>query len=189
MPTSTYSRTSYQLRVARKHLKEIRGDFLEHISVESLLDGAAMTLPYENATSGDRAYQEIQKILDRFGCDNFGMMTKNAEGRTLITFTHRGRNICVEASWGGYAQAWMKAHPYSTRMRCDHNEWNQRALDKGKLAVPSMIRDWVKAQVMMIEIGAFEFEEAFLSHIMLPSGRRVIDIAKDRILQIDGQNE
>jgi hypothetical protein len=29
-----------------------------------------MALPYENATSGDKAFAEIQKILGRFGCDN-----------------------------------------------------------------------------------------------------------------------
>lgn len=119
---------------------------------------------HENASSGDRAYVEIQKVLDKFGCDNFGMMTKNAEGTTLVTFTHQGRSICIEASWKGYAAAWLREHPWTNRRKASQNEWQSRAIAHGKVAVPSMIRDWVKAQITMIEIGAFEFEEAFLPH-------------------------
>lgn len=35
-----------------------------------------MSLTYENTTSGDNAFAEIQKILGRFGCDNYGIMHK-----------------------------------------------------------------------------------------------------------------
>lgn len=31
-----------------------------------------MSLPYERATSGDKALTEIQKILRGFGCSRFG---------------------------------------------------------------------------------------------------------------------
>jgi ubiquinone/menaquinone biosynthesis C-methylase UbiE len=34
-----------------------------------------MPLPYENATSGDKALAEIQRVLQRFGCQRFGVMT------------------------------------------------------------------------------------------------------------------
>lgn len=138
-----------------------------------------MGLPYENASSGDRAYAEIQKILDKFGCDNFGMMTKNSDGTTLVTFEHQSRPVCIEASWKGYAAAWLKEHPYTDRRKATRLEWESRAIAQGKIAVPSMIRDWVKAQITMIEIGAFEFEEAFLPHVQLSDGRRVIDHARD----------
>ena len=138
-----------------------------------------MPLPYENASSGDRAYVDLQKVLDRFGCDNFGMMTKNNEGVTLITFTHKDRPITIEASWKGYAGAWLKENPWNHRRRMDRSAWESKAIAHGKIAVPSMIRDWVKAQVTMIEIGAMDFEEVFLSHIMLPTGRRVIDHVRD----------
>lgn len=138
-----------------------------------------MGLPYENASSGNRAYVEMQKFLDKFGCDNFGMMTKNAEGTTLVTFQHGDRPICIEASWKGYASAWLKENPWSHRRKSSKDEWSSRAIAQGKVAVPSMIRDWVKAQITMVEIGAFEFDEAFLPHIQLTDGRRVIDHARD----------
>lgn len=34
-----------------------------------------MSLPYESATSGDRALIEIQRILGKFGCQRFGTMS------------------------------------------------------------------------------------------------------------------
>lgn len=139
-----------------------------------------MALPYENASSGDRAYVEMQRILDKFGCDNFGMMTKNSDGITLVTFTHKSRPICIEASWKGYAAAWLRENPWTDRRKSTQTEWQSRAIAQGKIAVPSMIRDWVKAQVTMVEIGAFEFDEAFLPHIQLSDGRRVIDHAKEK---------
>lgn len=52
-----------------------------------------MSLPYENATSGDKAFAEIQKILGRFGCDNYGIMHKAKEQITLVQFEHRGRTV------------------------------------------------------------------------------------------------
>ncbi|MEM1040862.1 MAG: hypothetical protein AAGI12_15485 [Pseudomonadota bacterium] len=121
----------------------------------------------------------MQKFLDKFGCDNFGMMTKNADGTTLVTFTHNGKAICIEASWKGYASAWLAEYPWNSRRKSDRSTWNARAIAQGKIAVPSMIRDWVKAQITMVEIGAFEFDEAFLPHIQLTDGRRVIDHARD----------
>lgn len=38
-----------------------------------------MSLPYENATSGEKALGEMQKLLRGFGCTKFGSMP--AEGR------------------------------------------------------------------------------------------------------------
>lgn len=41
-----------------------------------------MALPYETATSGERAIGEIQKILRGFGCDQFGSMVNDTEAPT-----------------------------------------------------------------------------------------------------------
>ena len=43
-----------------------------------------MTLPYENATSGGGALDEIRKVLTRFGCSRFGTMTDNAMGKLMV---------------------------------------------------------------------------------------------------------
>lgn len=53
----------------------------------------------------------------------------------------------------------------------------------GGIAIYSILRDWVKGQTTAIEVGVLTFEAAFLSHIMLPSGLRVIEhLEQNRLL-------
>jgi hypothetical protein len=137
-----------------------------------------MSLPYENAISGAAALDEMNKILTRFGCARFGSMVDNEAGELLVQFTHHGRNVSVKASYRGYAAAYLREHPYSTRMRKTKTEHEQAALVQAKISVYSILRDWVKGQVTAIEVGILTFEGAFLGQIMLPSGQSVLEHAQ-----------
>ncbi len=141
-----------------------------------------MTLPYQNATTGQRAIEEIQKILRGFGCAKFATGEDFESGELFIQFERKSRMIQLKASAKGYAAAWLKENPYSHRRKCTRQEHEQKALDIGGTAVYSILRDWVKGQVTAIEIGVLTFESAFLSHIMLPSGKRVIEEIEDQKL-------
>jgi hypothetical protein len=72
-----------------------------------------MTLPYETATSGDKALAELQRTLGKFGCQSFGTMIDAEKGCTMVQFKWRGRTVSLEASWKGYAVAWQRAHPWA----------------------------------------------------------------------------
>lgn len=69
-----------------------------------------MALPYENATSGNRALDDIQKILTKFGASRFGTMTDTEAGILLVQFTYRSRDVSISASVNGYAAAWLREH-------------------------------------------------------------------------------
>lgn len=134
-----------------------------------------MGLPYENSTSGQSALGEIQKLLRGFGCSKFGSMLDDEKGEVVVQFEYRGRFVSIPASFKGYAQAWLKAHPYSNRMRCSRIEHERKALNVASVAVYSILRDWIKGQITAIETGILSFEGAFLGQIMLPNGRTVIE--------------
>lgn len=134
-----------------------------------------MSLPYENATSGDKAIGEIQKMLRAFGCQRFATGEDYESGELFIQFEHRGRQVQLKASAKGYAAAWLRAHPYGPRVRASRVDHQAKALKIGGIAVYSILRDWVKGQVTAIEIGMLTFEAAFLPHILLPSGQTVIE--------------
>jgi len=145
-----------------------------------------MALPYENSTSGANALEEIGKILTRFGCARYGHMTDNEAGHLLVQFTHRGTDVSVRASFRGYAAAWLKEHPYSSRTKATRTQHENKALEQAKVSVCSILRDWVKSQVTMIEIGVLSFEGAFLGQIMLANGKSVLDhAAAVGLLQIE----
>lgn len=136
-----------------------------------------MTLPYENATSGSGALDEIRKVLTRFGCSRFGTMTDNELGELLVQFTYRTRDVTVKASYRGYAAAWLREHPYNWgRHRRTEIEHERRALDQAQISVCSVLRDWIKGQITAVEVGILTFEGAFLGQILLPgTGKTVLE--------------
>lgn len=134
-----------------------------------------MSLPYENATSGGAALQDMQKLLGKFGCSRFGTMTDAANGCLIVQFSYRGRDVTATASYRGYAAAWLKEHPYTHRTRGTRQAHELKALKQAEISVCSILRDWIKGQVMAVETGILSFEGAFLGQIMLPNGSTVLE--------------
>lgn len=134
-----------------------------------------MSLAYQNATSGKRAIEEIQKLLKNFGCKKFATGEDFETGEVFIQFEHRGRMVSMKASSKGYATMWLKENEYTSRKHCTRHEHESKALEIGSVAVYSILRDWVKSQVTVIESGIMSFEAAFLSQMLLPNGKQVIE--------------
>lgn len=128
-----------------------------------------MSLPYENATSGGAALEDIRKVLTRFGCSRFGTMTDAEKGELIVQFSYRGRDVTASASYRGYAAAWLKEHPYGPRTRGTKVDYERKAMKQAEISVCSVLRDWVKGQVVAIETGILSFEGAFLGQILLPN--------------------
>lgn len=138
-----------------------------------------MSLPYEGATSGEKALGDIRKVLTTFGCAKFGTMTDAELAEVMVQFEYRGRQVSVKASAKGYAAAWLKEHPYNgSAMRRTRVEHERRALDVGQIAIYSILRDWIKGQITAIECGILSFDGAFLGQILLPSGKTVLETAQ-----------
>lgn len=134
-----------------------------------------MALPYESTTSGEKAVQEMQKILQKFGCESFGQMMNWGTGELLIQFEYRGRPVSMKASVNGYAQAWLKEHPYTSRTRSTKDEYEKKAKQIASIAVYSVLRDWIKGQITAIETGILSFEGAFLGQLLLPNGKTMME--------------
>jgi len=124
-----------------------------------------MTIPYEKSTAGDKALMELQSSLAKFGCQSFGTAIDAERGVTIVHFKWRDRVVQLEASWKGYAQAlgWRN---------------QDKAIAQARISVCSVLRDWGKAQITAIESGVMSFESAFMPHMLLKDGRRVIDAAQ-----------
>jgi hypothetical protein len=147
-----------------------------------------MSMPYENATSGKKAVDEMQKILQEFGCGSFGQMMNFETGELLVQFTYREKQVSVKASAKGYAIAWLKKNPFTHRTRSSKTEYEKKALQIGSVAVYSILRDWIKGQVTAVETGILSFEGAFLGQIMLGNGKTVMEhVAASGLLQIESK--
>ena len=134
-----------------------------------------MSVPYASASAGQRARDEISKILQRFGCESIGFMDDFEKHEVLLAFTHRGRNHQMRASAKGWAQLWLKANPYSHRCRRSKVEYEQDALKQGQVAVNSILRDTIKGQVTAVECGILSFEAVFMPYMLTNDGRPLVE--------------
>ena len=139
-----------------------------------------MTVPYATATSGERAREEIRKLLQRFGCESVGFMDEFTEQRLLLVFQWRDQRVQLQASARGWADLYLRENPWHNRRRCSKDEWSDKALQQGMVAVNSILRDWVKGQIMAIETGLTEFRHVFLPYMLTASGETVADLVDRR---------
>lgn len=147
-----------------------------------------MTLPYETATSGKTATDEMQKILRAFGASSFGVMENFDQGTLTVQFEWNGRRVTLTASSDGYAAAWLREHPHTSRSRSTRVDWERKAKSIGQTAVYSILRDWIKGQVTAVGTGILSFEGAFLGQILLPTGQTVLErVTKDKLLALPAQ--
>jgi hypothetical protein len=144
-------------------------------------------IPYASATSGENARTETIKILRRLGCESIGFMDEFDKHEVLLAFTHRGRPVQLRVSAKGWAQMYLKQNPYNGYRRRSRVDYEQDALRQGHVAVNSILRDWVKAQVTAIESGVLSFEAVFMPHMLTSDGRPLIERARDLLPEAAGQ--
>ena len=129
-------------------------------------------IPYQNATSGVAARDEITKLLRRFGCSQVGFLD-HYRAEVLLQFEHRGRHLQLRASAKGWAALYLKEHPYNYRHKGGEQKHRDRALAQGHIAINSILRDWVKGQLMAVETGIMSFDAVFLPFMLTHDGRTV----------------
>ncbi|MBO4222006.1 hypothetical protein [Bradyrhizobium neotropicale] len=133
--------------------------------------------PYAHATSGVAAHDEITRLLRRFGCESIGFMDDYEAHEVLLVFKHRGRQMQLRASAKGWAALYLKEHPYSYRIKRTEKEHRAQALAQGQIAVNSILRDWIKGQLMAIETGILSFEAVFMPFMLTNDGRTLVERA------------
>ena len=74
---------------------------------------STINVPYASASTGQKAREEISKILRRLGCESVGFMDEYATSEVLLAFTHRGRSVQLRASAKGWAQLYLKVRPWT----------------------------------------------------------------------------
>jgi hypothetical protein len=112
-------------------------------------------LPYASAISKKARY-DISKMLQPFGCESVGIMDDYAKGDAVVAFRHRGVAIQIHArTQSGTSMA--EGNPLDLSHHTPRVDYEQNALKQGHTAVNSMLRDWVKAQVSIIECGILSF--------------------------------
>ena len=88
-----------------------------------------MSIPYASATSDMKAREEIKKLLRRFGCEEIGFSDSFEKHECLLYFKYRGREVHLRASAKGWAQLFLKEHPWTYKHRRQRVEYEQAELE------------------------------------------------------------
>lgn len=134
------------------------------------------SVPYASATSGERAKEQTVRILRQFGCKGVGFMDNFEEHSTQLIFYWRNREVSMKVSAQGWASMFLRQNPWNHRRHVGEQLWKERALAQGEIAMYSVLRDWVKAQITAMESGVMDFETAFLPHMLTRDGRTVREL-------------
>jgi len=142
-----------------------------------------VAVPYSGATSGAAARDEITKILRRFGCSNVGFMDDYERHEVLLAFEHRGNRVQLRASAQGWANMYLRENPWTPRRALRKDAYERDALDRGLIAINSVLRDWVKGQVTAVECGVLSFAGVFLPYMLAADGKPLLEhIAASNLL-------
>lgn len=135
----------------------------------------------KNYTSEVNAYKslgEIQEALAKHGARRI-MTDYNSEGRPSgITFaveTPLGlRAFCLPANVEGVKAVMLRQHVKADDVQVERTAWRN-------------IRDWVLAQMAIIEAGMVQMEEVFLPYMTDAKGNTVYQLYQGGCLMLEGK--
>lgn len=127
----------------------------------------------------DRSRAEIEKILQRYGADDFAYAT-NRE-RAMIAFAVHDRNIrfTVPLPDRNSREFTMTPTGKFQRTAAEAEKAYEQAVRQKWRALALM----VKAKLEAVESGIVTFEQEFMPHIVLPGGATVYETAAPAIDQ------
>lgn len=119
---------------------------------------------------------EIEKILIKYGADNFAYATTN--GQALIGFTMYGKQV-------RFLLPLPKKEEFSKtetgRQRTENSQyeaWQQACRQRWRA-----LKLVIQAKLEAVECGISVFEDEFMANIVLPGGQTVGDFMKPQIEQ------
>jgi hypothetical protein len=137
----------------------------------------AVSVPYADASTGQKARKEITRTLRRLGCEQIGFMDNFDDSEVLLAFVHRGRQVQLRASAKGWAAMYLRCNPWHGNRRTPRHDYELKALAQGYIAVNSVLRDWVKGSVTAIESGILSVEAVFMPFMLTADGRPLLERA------------
>lgn len=122
----------------------------------------------------DRSKFEIERLLERYGADQFAYASE--AGRALIGFRFEGR-VCRITLPIKPAKAFglSPGGQQRTQKQMD-NAWAQDLRSRWR-----SLKLVIQAKLEAVESGISTFEQEFLAHVMLPDGRTIGEWAVPQI--------
>ncbi|MBZ0165606.1 MAG: hypothetical protein K8I00_02285 [Candidatus Omnitrophica bacterium] len=139
-------------------------------------------LPYMDSKCDPvHAQQRIRQTLIKFGVDRI-MFDEDFKAFTIyMKFRYKDYPVCIPVNYEKIAKKFMKSAPLSYRARSTREKWESKHRDKAYRASFSIIEDFIKSMITMVELDVFTFEEIFISYFMGPNEKRLGEYLTKRL--------
>ena len=144
-------------------------------------------LPYMNSRCNPvEAQQRIRKILLKFGVDRIIFDEDFKNFMVFVKFQYRNYPVCIPINYDNVSKIFRKQDPYGSRKRISSDEWESRHRETAYKAAFSIIEDFIKSMITMVELGVFTFEEIFVSYFIGANGQRLGELFTKRLPELIG---
>lgn len=117
---------------------------------------------------------EIEKILIKYGADNFAYATAN--GQALIGFTMNDRQVKFLLPLPKLSDFKLTPTGRTRTENSQYTEWEQACRQRWRA-----LKLVIQAKLEAVECGISVFEDEFMANIVLPGGSTVGDFMKPQI--------
>lgn len=124
----------------------------------------------------DRSKADIERLIARYGATGFAYGWQN--DMAVISFTMEGRHIQFRLEMPSFEEFALTETGRQRKPNIQHKEW-----EKAQRQSWRSLKLIIHAKLESVETGVYTFDQAFLSDIVLPDGKRVADHAIPQIEQ------
>lgn len=136
-----------------------------------------LKLPYTNSKCNPvQAQQRIQKLLVQFGVDRISFTIDMKRGELVVSFTYQGYPVKLPVNYVALADRYIAEDPYTSRKRITEAAWIATKRDISTRAAYSILEDFLKGAITMVEMGVLPFEDVFIGSFVHTSGQRLGDM-------------
>lgn len=143
-------------------------------------------LPYSDSKCNPvEAQQRIRKTLLKFGVDRIIFDEDFKNFTIFVKFQYKGYPVSIPLNYDQVSKRYQKDDPYNpSRRRITRAEWEDRHRETAYKASFSILNDFIKSMVTIVELGVFSFEEIFFSCFQGANGQRMGEVIKKELPNI-----
>lgn len=131
-------------------------------------------LPYSTSKSDPtKAQRRIREMLLKFGVDRIIFDDDFKQFELAVMFVYKDYPVRLPVNYGKLAEMYLKEDPYTSRKHCVQDEWEADKRDIAYRASFSLLEDFLKGLVTMVEMEIFSFEEIFIAYFTNSQGQRL----------------
>lgn len=139
-------------------------------------------LPYSNSKADPiRAQGRIRQMLQKFGVDRVGFDEDFTSFEVSVKFLYKNYPVKLPVNYSALSERLLKEDPWTRRKNKNRTDWEQDKRETAYRAGFSILEDFLKASLTLIDSGLFTFEEVFIGHFVSSRGQRLGEMMAPRL--------